>query len=160
MRQHSASRLVEQKQCAHFGFISYHGKYLCFYLCNLILYNWSQKLTIFVFISLFYFSSHLNMVNSSRLFVGCRVTGCFGPFIENENKSKKRRTRERVSGTVLRAVDKHKWDVIFDIDGKLKKGISSRSLMIASSEEGIPLTSANIEDDSNEQEVEVRIWMN
>ena len=100
------------------------------------------------------------MVNSSRLFVGCRVTGCFGPFIENESRSKKRRTRERVTGTVIRAVDKHKWDVIFDFDGKMRRGISSRSLMIALGEAGIPLTSVNIEDNShksNGKEAEVRI---
>ena len=47
---------------------------------------------------------------------------------------------------MIRAVDKHKWDVVFDFDGKLKTGISSRSLMIVSGEEGIPLTSVNIED--------------
>ena len=63
---------------------------------------------------------------------------------------------------MIRAVEKHKWDVIFDFDGKLKTGISSRSLMIASGEEGIPLTSVNIDDDSNGsngKEVEVRTWM-
>ena len=96
------------------------------------------------------------MVNSSWLFVGCCVTGYFG------RRSKKRRTRERVTGTVNRAVDKHKWDVIFHFDGKLKKGISSRSLMIASGEEGISLTRFNVEDDSHEsngKEAEVRIWI-
>ena len=88
------------------------------------------------------------MVNSSRLFVGCHVTGCFGPFIEYPNSSRKTRTRERVTGIVIRATDKHKWDVIFDFDGQLRKGISSRSLMIASAGEGIPLASG-IEEHQN-----------
>ena len=120
----------------------------------------SNTHNICIYIALFS-SSHFNMVNSSRLFVGCRVTGCFGPFIEDPNSSRKRRTRERVTGTVIRATDKHKWDVIFDFDGKLKKGISSRSLMIASAGEGIPLASS-IEEHKNEDnstEVEVRKWI-
>ena len=162
MRQHFTSGLVEQKQRALFDNIFDNGKYICFYQCNQILYYCSQKLIIYSFLCCIFFLSHFNMVNSSRLFVGCRVTGCFGPFIENESSnSKKRRTRERVTGTVIRAVDKHKWDVIFDFDGKLKKGISSRSLMIAPGEAGIPLTNVNVEeDDSNGKEAEVRIWIN
>ena len=99
---------------------------------------------------------------SSRLFVGCRVTaGCFGPFIEDTNSTRKRRTRERVTGTVIRGAGKHKWDVISDFDGKLKKGISSQLLMIASAGEGIPLVSG-IEEHNNEEnstEVGVRIWI-
>ncbi len=127
-----------------------------------MLYYLSQKLIDYSSSYYIFFSSHFNMVNSSRLFVGCRVTGSFGPFIENKSGGKKRRTRERVRDTVIRAVEKHEWDVILDFDCKLKKGISSRSLMIASGEEGIPLTSVNIEDDSNKSKgkgVEVRIWM-
>ena len=161
MRQHFTSGLVEQKQRAHSDNIFDNGKYICLYLCNQMLYYCSQKLIIYSSLCCIFFLPHLNMVNSSRLFVGCRVTGCFGPFVENESRSsnKKRRTRERVTGTVIRAVDKHKWDVIFDFDGKLKKGISSRSLMIASGEAGIPLTDVNVdEDNSNGKEAgEVRI---
>lgn len=109
----------------------------------------SKAHNIRIYIALF-FSSNFKMVSSSRLFVGCRVTGCFGPFIEDPDSTRKRRTRERVTGTIIRAADKHKWDVIFDFDGKLKKGISSRSLMIASAGEGIPLASTGIEEQINE----------
>ena len=81
------------------------------------------------------------MVNSSQLCVGCCLTGYFGQFIEDSNSTRKRRTQERVTCIVIRAADKHKWDVIFDFHGKLKKEIVSILLMIASTGEGIPLTS-------------------
>ena len=80
------------------------------------------------------------MVKSARISVGCRVSGHFGPLKPNPNESIKRRVRDRVIGTVIRSAEHHKWDVVFDIDGKERKAISSRGLRIESKEgAGIPL---------------------
>ena len=61
---------------------------------------------------------------------------------------------------MIRSADKYKWDVTFDFDGKLKKGTSSRSLIITSNGECVPLARDNLDDSTNgsgNREVEVRI---
>ena len=89
------------------------------------------------------------MVQSSRLFVGCRVSGCFGPFLSSTSESGKRRKRQRVVGTIIRAAELHKWDVIFDYNGTVKKDVSSRSLTIVSDDVGIPINNNTINDETN-----------
>ena len=89
------------------------------------------------------------MVQSSRLFVGCRVAGCFGPFLSSTSESRRRRKRQRVVGTIIRAADLHKWDVIFDYNGTVKKDVSSRSLTIVSNDVGIPINNTINEETNN-----------
>lgn len=78
------------------------------------------------------------MVTRNRLHVGCRVVGCYGPLITNPNGRGKRRIRTRVVGTVVKAVDQHKWAVVFDYDGKSRM-CKSNSLVVVDDEVGIPL---------------------
>ena len=59
------------------------------------------------------------------ILVGCRVMGSHGPLIENPNPNVKQRIRQPVTGTVIRALGPHVWDVQFDHDGKVKTGVSS-----------------------------------
>ena len=73
------------------------------------------------------------MVASSRLKAGSRVVGSHGPLITNPNHSVNRRVQDKVVGTVMRAAALHKWDVVFDFDGKTKT-ISSRSLKLVADE--------------------------
>ena len=78
------------------------------------------------------------MVRSAHVFVGCRVEGSHGPLTSNPNTHSKRRVREKVVGTVIKAAGLHNWDVNFDFDGKVKT-VSSRSLKIVPVESGIPV---------------------
>ena len=50
----------------------------------------------------------------------------------------KRRVRERVYGTVVKAVGQHKWEVTFDFDGVAKE-VTSKSLQLATEGAGIPV---------------------
>ena len=77
------------------------------------------------------------MINSDRIHPGRRVYGAHGPLLANPNGGK-RRVREKVHGTVLKAVDQHKWEVVFDFDGKTKI-VTSKSLKIVADEAGIPI---------------------
>lgn len=78
------------------------------------------------------------MVSTSRIHVGCRVQGCFGPLVANPNGNTKRRVREKVLGTVIRAVDQHKWEVVFDYDG-VSRQCKSNALLVVPNDSGIPL---------------------
>lgn len=98
------------------------------------------------------------MVKSSRLFVGCRVSGCFGPFISNTSESGKRRKRERVVGTIIRATDKHKWDVIFDYNGTVKSDVSSRSLTIVDDDAGLPINNTTTHDETSTTVVSKQVF--
>ena len=60
------------------------------------------------------------MSNSFHISVGCRVEGTFGPPVPNPNPKVKKRVREQVSGTVIRAVDQRRWEIVCDLDGKIK----------------------------------------
>ena len=68
------------------------------------------------------------MAHSPGIIVESRVEGYHGSLAANTNPSIKRRRREKVVGTVLRAVGAHKWDVQFDVDSKSKE-VHSKSLV-------------------------------
>ena len=53
------------------------------------------------------------MTKSKRIFVGCRVEGSHGSLVANLNPNIKRRVHSRVVGTVLKANEQHKWEVLF-----------------------------------------------
>ena len=78
------------------------------------------------------------MSNSSHISVGCRVEGAFGPLVDNPNPKAKRRVRERVCGTVIKAVDQRRWEIVSNIDGEIKT-ISSNALKVVTDEFGVPL---------------------
>ena len=78
------------------------------------------------------------MPSSSHIFVGCRVEGAFGPLIPNPNPKQKRRIREKAYGTVIRAVDQRRWEIVADIDGEIKI-LTSNSLKVVPDEFGIPI---------------------
>lgn len=79
------------------------------------------------------------MARATSLHAGCRVTGSHGPLMENPNPNIKRRVRQKVNGTVIRATGQRRWIVVFDFDGK-EKEVTSASLKVATdSAEGIPL---------------------
>ena len=63
-----------------------------------------------------------------------------GPLIRNPNASVKRRVRQVVVGTVLKAAGIASWDVVFDFDGKVKNNVSSRALTLVPDASGIPLS--------------------
>ena len=75
---------------------------------------------------------------SNRIHVGSGVEGPHGHLQPNPNPNVKRRVRARGVGTVLRAKGQHKWDVQFDVDGKIKE-CSSKSLKVVCAEVGIPV---------------------
>ena len=79
-----------------------------------------------------------------RIHVGCRVSGSYGPLIANPNGSK-RHVRGKVLGTVIKAVDQHKWEVVFDYDG-VTRVCRSNSLTIVPNDSGIPLNEASVSD--------------
>ena len=81
------------------------------------------------------------MALSNRIHVGCQVIGSHGPLQTNPNASIKRRVRQKVVGTVIRASGTHTWDVIFDYNG-MTKSCKSGSLKIVPNETGIPLPEA------------------
>ena len=49
-----------------------------------------------------------------RLEAGCRVSGSFGDYVPNPNPNIKRRIRMKLYGTILRAVDKRQYEVLWD----------------------------------------------
>jgi hypothetical protein len=49
-----------------------------------------------------------------RLEAGCRVSGSFGDYIPNPNPNIKRRIRMKLYGTIVRAVDKKQYEVLWD----------------------------------------------
>ena len=83
------------------------------------------------------------MNSSSRIAIGSRVEGSYGPLVTNLDASKKRRIRSKAVGAVIRAAETHKWDVVFDFDRKTKR-VSSRSLSVVPSETGIPLDETTV----------------
>ena len=78
------------------------------------------------------------MTKSKRIFVGCRVEGGHGPLVANPNPNIKRRVHSRVVGTVLKANEQHKWEVLFDFNGKVKV-CSLKLLSIVPLGSGVPL---------------------
>ena len=77
------------------------------------------------------------MPNYSHIFVGCRAEGSFGPLIQNQNPKQKTMIREKVYGTVIRAVDQRQWETVADIDSKIKI-VTSNTLKVIPDEFGIP----------------------
>ena len=49
-----------------------------------------------------------------RLEAGCRVSGSFGDYVPNPNPNIKRRIRMKLYGTIVRAVDKKQYEVLWD----------------------------------------------
>ena len=83
------------------------------------------------------------MVRTNKnITVGARVEGCFGPLIPNPNPAIKRRVRSRVVGTVLRGLERHRWEVRFDFDGKQQE-VRSNALKLVPASYGIPLNEAS-----------------
>ena len=78
------------------------------------------------------------MTKSKRIFVGCRVKGSHGPLVANPNPNIKRRVHSRVVGTVLKANEQHKWEVLLDFNGKVKV-CSTKLLLIVPLGRGVPL---------------------
>ena len=76
------------------------------------------------------------VTKSNRIHVGCRVQGPYGPLLPNPNGNK-RRVRFRSYGTVLRAIDQQKWEVMYDFDGA-RKPASSKQLTIVPHDTGVP----------------------
>lgn len=79
------------------------------------------------------------MAPSSRIFIGCRVEASHGPFQPNPDPEITRRVRMRVVGTVMSAAGPHKWDVMYDFDGKIREAVHSRALKIVSDGTAIPM---------------------
>ena len=77
------------------------------------------------------------MVTSDRIHPSCRVIGSHGPLVAS-SKSVKRRVREKVYGTIVKAVDQQRWEVMLDFDNRTKL-ITSRSLKLVKLSAGIPL---------------------
>ena len=77
------------------------------------------------------------MVTSDRIHPGCRVIGSHGPLVASSNGGK-RRVREKVYGTILKAVDQQRWEVMFDFDNRTQL-VTSRSLKLVKLSAGIPL---------------------
>jgi hypothetical protein len=49
-----------------------------------------------------------------RLEAGCRVSGSFGDYVPNPNPNINRRIRMKLYGTIVRAVDKKQYEVLWD----------------------------------------------
>ena len=78
------------------------------------------------------------LTSADRIAVGSRVNGSHGPLKSNPNASIKRRVREVVVGTVVRAAGIAKWDVVFDFDGKVKQNILLQALKLIPRDSRIP----------------------
>ena len=91
------------------------------------------------------------MVHINRMFTGSRVNGPHGPLVENPNGGK-RRVRERVYGTVIKAIGAHKWEVRFDFDGLIKE-VTSKSLSLVEGEVGVPVDELRIRSEETRQHV-------
>ena len=87
------------------------------------------------------------MPRNGRIIPGCRVEGAIGPLVPNPNPTIKRRVRSRVFGTVIRAADKHKWEVRLDCDGSIKLAPSS-ALKFVPEGSGIPVNELSPTDTS------------
>ena len=72
-------------------------------------------LSVCVFLFFYFFSEQMSQ--QKRISAGCRVAGLFGPLVPNP-RGHKRRIRQKVYGTVVRAVDMGRWEVLFDFDEK------------------------------------------
>ena len=77
------------------------------------------------------------MVHINISYAGSRVKGLHGALLLNPN-SGKQRVRERVYGTVVKAVRQHKWEVKLDFDGVAKE-VTSKLLHLAEEGAGIPV---------------------
>ena len=78
------------------------------------------------------------MPRSKQIFVGCRVEGSHGPLVANPDPKIKRRVHSKAVGTVVKANEQHKWEVLFDYNGKIKV-CNSSSLSIVPIGSGVPL---------------------
>ena len=85
------------------------------------------------------------MVSSDRIVAGTRVAGSHGKLIPNPNPNVKRRVREKVVGTVIKAAGLHKWEVLFDYNKQMQV-VTSKSLKIVPTESGIPLNEESAKD--------------
>ena len=82
----------------------------------------------------------MNGIKYAQFFphVGCRVEGSFGPLIPNPNLKQKRRIKEKAHGTVIRAVDQRRWEIVADIDVEIKI-VPSNALKVVLDAFGIPI---------------------
>ena len=78
------------------------------------------------------------MRTGSVILVGCRVEGSYGPLVANNNPNIKRRVCSRAIGTVIKASDRHKWEVKFDYNNSLKI-VPSNGLKLVPTDTGIPV---------------------
>ena len=78
------------------------------------------------------------MSSSSHISVGSQVEGTFGSLVDNPNPKAERQVKERVCGTVIKAVDQRRWEILSDIDGEIKT-ITSNVLKGVPDEFGVPL---------------------
>ena len=90
-------------------------------------------------------TSNRRMVASEQIVPGIRVTGSHGNLIPNPNPNVKRRVREKVVGTVMKAAGLHRWEVFFYYNKKVQV-VSSKSLKIVPAETGIPLNEETTND--------------
>ena len=93
----------------------------------------------------------LTMVHINRIFAGSRVKGPHGPLVTNPNGGK-RRVREKVYGTVIKAIGAHKWEVRFDFDGVIKE-VTSKSLSLVEGEAGVPVDELRIRSEETRGQV-------
>ena len=85
------------------------------------------------------------MVSSDKIVAGTLVSGSHGKLIPNPNPNVKRRVREKVVGTVIKAAGLHKWEVLFDYNKQMQV-VTSKSLKIVPTESGIPLNEESAKD--------------
>ena len=93
----------------------------------------------------------LTMVHINRIFAGSRVKGPHGPLVANPNGGK-RRVREKVYGTVIKAIGAHKWEVRFDFDGVINE-VTSKSLSLVEGEAGVPVDELRIRSEETRGQV-------
>ena len=89
------------------------------------------------------------MTRTNFITPGCRVKGSHGDFLPNP-RGHNRRIRAVIYGRVLKAMGSNKWEVIFDIDWRIKT-CTGRSLQVVKEEEGlavneVPTTSRAIDE--------------
>lgn len=89
------------------------------------------------------------MTRTNFITPGCRVKGSHGDFLPNP-RGHNQRIRAVIYGRVLKAMGSNKWEVIFDIDGRIKI-CTGRSLQVVKEEEGlavneVPTTSRAIDE--------------